>query len=93
VVLDAVLGFAGEDEGARSCGALARPVRGERAYCRALACAGRVSPGQCRARASQGCAGPGSLCCVDAPGQGFEERGRPERELPKVAGMVRFDIV
>jgi hypothetical protein len=31
----------------------------------------------------------GSSCSRDAPGQGDGLRGRPERDWPKVAGMVR----
>ena len=50
-MLDAGVVFAGAGEGARAHGVLARPVRGERAYWRALARFGRGSPGQCRALA------------------------------------------
>jgi hypothetical protein len=56
-MLDAVVAFTGEDGRDRSSGALARPVRGERAYWRALAlCWARLAwpmpcsrePGLCR---------------------------------------------
>ena len=74
-MLDAGVAVAGEDEGARARGILARPEHGERAYWRALARFGHASFGQCRALASSGWVLAESLCSRDAPGHGGGERG------------------
>jgi hypothetical protein len=53
-MLNTVVGFAEELEGARALGALARPERSGRACWRALAWSGRAPSGQCRAWVSPG---------------------------------------
>jgi hypothetical protein len=54
-MLNMVVGMQEEDDVDRVLDVLARPVRGERAYWRVLACFGRARSGQCQGLAMLGC--------------------------------------